>query len=451
MNYIKDGSASCLVDNDLALGYDDLSEVFDRFDRACAEDIDPGACCALECDHSLAAAVVLLYLLERRRSFALTPPGVAAPAFCRLRLRPRFNPENRSLDVKLLKNDRFEGSDAPGGEPKLCIPTSGSTGVSKLVVYTHSRLQSNARNCMRRFGLEENDRVALPVPVYHMFGLGAALLPAVAAGASIDIQPGSNVIRFMARERAFRPNVSFLTPAYAAAMTRARRTSRAYRLTVIAGDRLRSEVFEAFEKSFGEVVPLYGTTEMGAIASAAPGMDARIRSETVGRAFPGVSLKLASGDRSELLCSHAHGFEGYVDDRGEVTAADPWFPTGDVATIAEEGLVTIRGRCDRQVNRDGRLVDLDRVEEALRSMDGILDVAVVAARANLRGTGVVAYCKTDPAVTMDPGTVLENCRGLLPPFAVPDRIVVAASLPLLASGKIDRQRMIQEAQAPDPI
>ena len=68
-------------------------------------------------------------------------------------------------------------------QPKLYIKTSGSTGKPKIAVHSHYKLEGNVRNCVNRLGLNSNDRVAIPVPIYHMYGLGAAFLPSVSVGA----------------------------------------------------------------------------------------------------------------------------------------------------------------------------------------------------------------------------------------------------------------------------
>ncbi|MFM5899570.1 MAG: AMP-binding protein, partial [Dolichospermum sp.] len=81
-----------------------------------------------------------------------------------------------------------------GGEKKLYIRTSGSTGNPKIVVHSHEQVLKHALNCLERLTLSPNDRIAIPVPLYHLYGLGAAFLPSVAVGATIDLQKSANLL-----------------------------------------------------------------------------------------------------------------------------------------------------------------------------------------------------------------------------------------------------------------
>ena len=116
-----------------------------------------------------------------------------------------------------------------------------------------------------------SDRVAIPVPIAHMYGFGAAFVPAVLAGASIDLQPNANVLRYLAREPDFDPTVAYLAPSFGDALVRVRKAPRPYRLTIMAGDRLTGELFDGYEALHGRLVNLYGSTELGRGRGRRPG------------------------------------------------------------------------------------------------------------------------------------------------------------------------------------
>jgi acyl-coenzyme A synthetase/AMP-(fatty) acid ligase len=96
--------------------------------------------------------------------------------------------------------------------PKIYLQTSGSTGSPKMAAHLHTKLMGNAFNCVERLGLTSEDRIAIPVPIFHMYGLAAAFLPGVVVGASIDLQKGANLLRYLEEKKEFVSKVTFLTP-----------------------------------------------------------------------------------------------------------------------------------------------------------------------------------------------------------------------------------------------
>lgn len=137
---------------------------------------------------------------------------------------------------------------------KIYLPTSGSTGSPKMAAHFHTKLMGNAFNCVERLGLTSEDRIAITVPIFHMYGLAAAFLPRVVVGASIDWQKGANLLRYLEGKKEFVPNVTFLTPTFCQTLLKGRKSSRAYKLTVVASDGLREHTFTKYESSFGCLV-----------------------------------------------------------------------------------------------------------------------------------------------------------------------------------------------------
>jgi acyl-CoA synthetase (AMP-forming)/AMP-acid ligase II len=76
-------------------------------------------------------------------------------------------------------------------------------------VHSHDKLLKNAQNCVNRWELDGKDRMTIPVPIFHMYGLGAAFLPGILAGASIDFQANSNLLKYLQREKDFNPNIAW--------------------------------------------------------------------------------------------------------------------------------------------------------------------------------------------------------------------------------------------------
>ena len=466
--------ANVLTDGQLTCSYPEIPEVFERLQRLWAE-LGMGIedCLALEGDNSVLSALVLLYLLEKGYSFLLWPRAVNAPQelgrkqslprFCRYRVMTEDYTGRESTDVlryperflRLVENEPWirTQNTANNTAQKLYLQTSGSTGHPKVAVHSHAKLLGNALNCVERLGLKSDDRIAIPVPIFHMYGLGAAFLPGVAVGASIDLQKSSNLLKYLQREKEFNPNIAFITPIFGETLLKGRKSSRAYKLTVAAGDRVREDTFTRSESRMGCLVKLYGSTEMGAIAAANPDEPREVRSQTVGKPMPGVQMRLAEEtseswagmeSANELWCQHEYGFEGYVDDKGKPIiqdTQDDWFRTKDLGRIWADGHLEVLGRCDHSVNRNGLLVLFADVERAIESIEGIETVVVVSQGESQRGKGLVAYCVLAKDSEITEADIRSACFERLPRRAVPELIWIVKSWPTLPNGKVDRQKL----------
>jgi hypothetical protein len=406
-----------------------------------AAGVDPSERVALRPANSAASAAALLFFVSEGRPVALLPPRADAPASCRAELVPDAD---APLGVRLVVAPRPPVAGARG----VALSTSGSLGRPKVALHEHAALAANAAACVTRLGLTRADRVAIPVPIFHMFGLGAALVPALLAGASIDVQERSNVVRFVARERAFDPTCAFMTPTFARLALAARHGARAYRVTVVAGDRMPRAALEAYEARYGVVAPLYGSTELGAIAACSPDDDLDARAATVGAPLDGVTVALEPIDDDvlgagarEIRVRHANGFAGYLDALGDVTPraleGDLW-RTKDLGELTKEGRLRVLGRADHAVKRDGVLVMLADLEAELAALTGGA-ACVVLGGDTTRGAELVAcVAPADGGAALDAPSVRAAAQGALPSYAVPDRVVALDALPITSTGKIDR-------------
>jgi non-ribosomal peptide synthetase component E (peptide arylation enzyme) len=153
---------------------------------------------------------------------------------------------------------------------------------------------------------------------------------------------------------------------------------------------------------------------------------------------------------SELLCRHPYGYLGYLDDAGQWlyrTAPSDWYRTGDlVEAIPPEGFA-VKGRANDSINRSGYLVMLNDIENAMEKLADLTQVAVVAAdhREDQRGPRLTAFCAIKRNAVLDAAGIRAACFELLPHYAIPDRVVVIDALPLLPSGKVDRQALAAHA------
>lgn len=465
-NLLTDGKQSCL--------YEEMPGYFEQIDQyMTTQGILAGDGIAYECSNTVPGALALLYLLTHHHHFVLLPPSDESlggsekgldlkpvPYFCQYRI--TINRSVASLQaeefLQIEQNPQYNGLQVAQahGQPNgtVYLRTSGSMGISKITVHAHAKLLDNALNCVKRFGLESSDRVAIPVPIFHMYGLGAGFLPAIAANACIDLQSKSNLLRYLGRERKFNPNVAYLTPTFCDLLVQGRKSSRSYKRVVTATQRIKEETFYKFDAQFGGLVNLYGSTELGAIATSIPNDPVGLRATTI-KPMPNVQLYVEhSGNELEaagiLRCQHPAGFTGYVNEEGawiQRLAADEWYETGDLAQALANGSFRIVGRAKNSVNRRGYLVLFADIERAMEKISNIQKVVVVSAKGESRqGQRIAAFCLPNSENRNQPlpngFQIRQQCMNLLPNYAVPDDVFVMHTFPALPNGKVDRQALM---------
>lgn len=414
---------------------------------------------ALECSQSVAGALAVLHVLHRGYDVVLLPEPSetvprSVPSFCTHVVTATEEaaedgagfPEGH-LQITANEGYAEEALIAGFEGPDIFLRTSGSTGASKLARMSHVKWLQNASRCVERWGLEAQDRVAIPVPIFHAYGLGAAFLPGLLVGASMDLIADFNILRYLEREKRFEPNVAFLTPSLCNMFVKVRKSDRPYRMSVTGGDKIRPETVTAFEARFGPLLNLYGSGEMGAISSSSPNDPADQRLGTAGYAMPGVDLRILDGGK--LSCRRPDSFAGYLvqDEEGwRFTPRDGAFETGDLARIRDDGYVEILGRLATSVNRDGRRVVLAEVEAAVEGIEACGQAVVVGEGESRRGTRLVAFCVAEKGVETTAEQLRKQCFDRLPPYSVPDEVVLLDAVPLLPSGKVDRRALQERAR-----
>jgi acyl-CoA synthetase (AMP-forming)/AMP-acid ligase II len=476
-----DSGGNILADGQFTCTYQEVPNTAESIDQHLADrGIGAQDCLAFECVNTVPGALTLLCLLRNGYSFVLLPPlhssaekpGIRPPQprFCRYEVTidsasgdgSALHYSQPGTFLRIEENEQYDPGKravASSGGPRLYLRTSGSLGSPKMAVHSHTHLLGNVLNSVERFGLEWDDRIAIPVPIFHSYGLTAAFLPGVVVGASIDLQERSNILIYLERERRFNPNVAFLTPALCDMLVKRRRAARPYRLVVTAGDRIRKETFLAFESRFGRLVNLYGSTETGAMAAADPDDPLDVRAVTVGKPMSDVQMRLKETDPesddemevSELCCKHEYGFSGYVDENGDwigqgASTKSDWFETGDLGRIWQNGYIEVLGRRDHSVNRAGRLVSFADIERAMETIEEIERVVVVASGEGKWGKRIVAFCVLGAGqAALDSAEVRQACFDVLPRYAIPDDMSIVGSLPTLPNGKVDRRALAKMA------
>jgi acyl-[acyl-carrier-protein]-phospholipid O-acyltransferase/long-chain-fatty-acid--[acyl-carrier-protein] ligase len=350
------------------------------------------------------------------------------------------------------------------------IFSSGSTGDPKGVMLTHNNITANIRQMTQVFLLGGHDRILGILPFFHAFGFTVGLwLPGVhSVGVVFHPNPlEAQVIGELVQKY----SVTFLiaTPSFLQAyMRRCTREQFASLQTVLAGaEKLPERVAAAFEETYG-MKPLegYGCTECAPVVAVnvhdyrAPGFrQVGARRGTIGHPLPGISVRIVDPDtfapvppshNGMLLVKGPNLMQGYLGrpDKTQEAMHDGWYITGDIASVDDDGFITITDRLSRFSKIGGEMVPHIKIEETLHELAGVADqVLVVAALPDPRkGERIVVLHILNEEQLAVVLQRLPECS--LPPLWRPrkDQFFRVEALPYLGTGKLDMRAMKARAR-----
>jgi malonyl-CoA/methylmalonyl-CoA synthetase len=366
---------------------------------------------------------------------------------------PTWSVEDLARDADSRSADRLPGTPPDGSAPAAIVYTSGTTGAAKGAVLTQRNFAANARRLLDAWHITEADRMLLPLPLFHVHGLGNGLHCWLAAGLRMRLLERFDSAATPLQMPEFGATLFFGVPTMYVRLLEvdealAQQIGRTIRLFVSGSAPLPSQVLEAFRERFGHtILERYGMTETFMTLSN-PYAGER-RGGTVGVPLPGVRVRLvndAGADvpdevTGELLVKSDSLFAGYFN-RPDATAAafaNEWFRTGDLATRSGDGYFTLQGRRSDVIISGGFNIYPREIEELLEEQDGIAEAAVVGVPDRVRGEVPVAYVVATPAGTPLEVDKLESvCRAKLASFKVPRRFVPLDRLPRTALGKVQK-------------
>lgn len=333
--------------------------------------------------------------------------------------------------------------------------TSGTTGRSKGAMITHRNLASNAETLRSYWEFEASDILLHALPIFHVHGLFTALNTALLAGARIiwlDRFDVETVMRVMPEATVMMGVPTFYTrllghPAFG------REHCRHMRLVISGSAPLLAETHQAFEARTGlKILERYGMTEAQMITSNPTRGGERVAG-TVGYALPGISVRTASqdgtvlppGEVGVLEVKGPNVFKGYWQNPEKTQAEfrpDGYFITGDLATIAADGRVTIVGRAKDLIISGGFNVYPKEIEDELNSLPGVVESAVIGVPHPDFGEGVVAVLTADPGSSPPrEEEIMGRLAERLAKFKLPKRIFVVDELPRNAMGKVQKAEL----------
>jgi len=319
----------------------------------------------------------------------------------------------------------------------LLAYTSGTTGAPKGALLTHGNLLASAEALRIAWRWEPDDRLVLPLPLFHLHGLGVGLHGTLTTGASVVVQQGFDAERVLDALRDEHGTLYFGVPTMWRRLAGSSRASElsTLRLGVSGSAPLDAALFEAIATTCGQrLIERYGMTET--VMTVSNPYDGERRPGTVGLPLPGVDLRVAEGT-DEILVRGPNVFDGYWQ-RPDATAeafVDGWFATGDVGAFDEAGYLQIVGRRKELIISGGFNVYPREVQDVLRAHPAVHDVAVVGVADPEWGEQVVAVvegrCGRD-----DEATLGALAASSLAPYKRPRRIVWVDELPRNALGKV---------------
>jgi fatty-acyl-CoA synthase len=335
--------------------------------------------------------------------------------------------------------------------------TSGTTGFPKGATLSHHNILNNGYWVGRTLGYTEQDRVCLPVPLYHCFGMVMGNLGATSHGACIVIPAPSfdptATLKAVERERCtslYGVPTMFIAelnlPDFATYDLSSLRTG------IMAGSPCPVEVMKRVvaEMHMAEVSICYGMTETSPVSlQTRREDDLEHRTGTVGRVLPHIEVKvvdpvsgvtLPRGSAGELCTRGYSVMLGYWDEpekTAEAVDSGRWMHTGDLAVMLDDGYVQIVGRIKDMIIRGGENIYPREIEEFLYAHPKIADVQVVGVPHERYGEEVLAcVIPRDPGAPLTLEELQAFCAGQLAHYKVPSRLRIMESFPMTVSGKV---------------
>ena len=344
----------------------------------------------------------------------------------------------------------------------LLIHTGGTTGVPKAAALTHTNLMANVEESIAWVPvLHEGAEVFYCIlPLFHAFGFTISFLAGLRLGATIAMFPKFDTAMVLAAQRRL-PCTFFLgvPPMYERLLAAAESTNvdlSSIHFSLSGAMPLSASLADQWEQATGGLmIEGYGMTEASPILLGSPLASSRARG-ALGIPFPSTQVKIvdpenpsrevAEGEVGELIARGPQVFSGYWNQDGEtaeVFTQDGWLRTGDLVQV-RDGFIYMADRRKEMINSSGFNVYPSQVEEAVRSMPGVLDVAAVGVPAGESGEDVVAAVVLEAGASVTLTDLRKWAEKSLAHYALPRQIVVMTELPRSQLGKVMRKKVREQ-------
>ncbi|WOC11561.1 AMP-binding protein [Gordonia sp. MP11Mi] len=341
--------------------------------------------------------------------------------------------------------------------------TSGTTGSPKGVTLSHSNIGNNGYLVGELVDYTEADRICLPVPFYHCFGMVMGNLAATSHGAAMVIPgPAFDPRTALAAVEKYRCTSLYGVPTMFIAELALRDTGAEFDLSslrtgIMAGSPCPEAVMRRVidEMNMSQVSICYGMTETSPVSMQTRTDDPTdLRVATVGRVGPHLEIKIVDPSTGAVLprgetgefCTRGYSvMQGYWNEpekTAEAIDADGWMHTGDLGVLGDDGYARITGRMKDMVIRGGENIYPREIEEFLYTHPDIVDAQVIGVPDEKYGEELMAWIRLrDGAATLDVDAVREFATGHISRHKIPKYVNVVDEFPMTVTGKVRKVEM----------
>jgi len=338
--------------------------------------------------------------------------------------------------------------------------TSGTTGFPKGVMLSHYNIINNGFNIGECQHFTEEDRVCLPVPLFHCFGLVLGIMAIITHGATAVVCENFDALLVLASVQKERCTALYGVPTMFIAelnhpMFKMFDTST-LRTGIMAGSPCPMEIMKRVisEMHASEITIAYGLTEASPVMTQTRTDDPiEVKVGTVGRALPGIEVKVwnpetrkdcAVGEQGELCCRGYNVMKGYYklpEETARVIDADGWLHSGDLGDVDVKGNFRVTGRIKDMIIRGGENVYPREIEEFLLTMEGVRDVQVAGVASEKYGEEVAAFVILKDGAKLAEEDVRDFCQGQISRYKIPKYVFFIDQFPMTGSGKIQKYKL----------
>ncbi|MGD0799950.1 MAG: AMP-binding protein [Terracidiphilus sp.] len=339
--------------------------------------------------------------------------------------------------------------------------TSGTTGLPKGVMLTHHNVVNNGQFLAQGFHYTEQDKIVVPVPLFHCYGCVIGSMTSLNTGAALILPNWTfdprATLKAVHDERATSVYgvpamyvAEFALPDFASFDLTSLRTG------MMSGAPCPVELMKRVlnEMHCGELVIAYGQTETSPVTTMSDAADTiEIRVKTVGRAMPQTEIQIVStetgaqvpiGQQGELCIRGYALMKGYDGDpvgTAEVIHPDGWLHTGDLGIMHDDGCIHLTGRSKDVIIRGGENIYPREVEEFLYTHPKVGEAQVVGLPNARLGEIVCAWVRLQPGVEATEEEIKEFCKGQIAYYKIPEHVRFVTEFPATLSGKIQKYKI----------
>jgi long-chain acyl-CoA synthetase len=336
-----------------------------------------------------------------------------------------------------------------GSDAAVLLYTSGTTGRPRAVALSEENIIANMDGLVQATGYDDTEVMLAVLPLFHAYGLTVSTLLPLTMGAKVVVPERFNPRQVLQLIEKHRVTCLIAVPAQYRVLVKEPTEIDASSLWLcIAGaERLPEHVAQDFEAKFKyPLVQGYGTTELSPVVSFSPCEDNAPGS--VGRPLPNITVTirnendevLPAGEIGEVCVAGPTVMLGYVGDPDSTARKirNGVLRTSDKGYLDKDGYLFLVGRADDLVKVSGEKVYPSEVENALETIDGVEEAAVIAVPDEKHGSRLHAFVQLRPDVTLTDAALRASCRELLEHYKIPRVFSFVSQMPRTITGKTDK-------------